>query len=93
MVDVFVHTITQHRTDPVNANVQDRKAEGLQMTLIEEGPKVLVASTDYDASEAARINRAIVATRSFFESKDLSTQLSSQDIREPKLEAVLEAAA
>ena len=49
VVDAFVHTIEQYLTYPVNAKVQDRMAEGLLLTLIEEGPKLLAAPTDYEA--------------------------------------------
>lgn len=41
VVDAFVHTIEQYLTYPVDAKVQDRFAEGLLLTLIEEGPKAL----------------------------------------------------
>ncbi|WP_018693797.1 iron-containing alcohol dehydrogenase [Algicola sagamiensis] len=41
VVDAFIHVIEQYLTYPVNAKVQDRFAEGLMQTLIEEGPKVL----------------------------------------------------
>jgi NADP-dependent alcohol dehydrogenase len=49
VVDAFVHTVEQYLTYPVNAKVQDRMAEGLLLTLIEEGPKVLENPSDYDA--------------------------------------------
>ena len=48
MVDAFVHVIEQYLTYPVNAQVQDRFAEGLLQTLIEIGPKILEDSADYD---------------------------------------------
>ncbi|MFK9866893.1 iron-containing alcohol dehydrogenase, partial [Escherichia coli] len=49
VVDAFVHTIEQYLTYPANAKVQDRMAEGLLLTLIEEGPKLLANPSDYDA--------------------------------------------
>ncbi|MET3703321.1 iron-containing alcohol dehydrogenase [Citrobacter sp. UYEF32] len=49
VVDAFVHVLEQYVTFPVNAKVQDRLAEGLLNTLKEEGPKVLVNPTDFDA--------------------------------------------
>lgn len=49
VVDAFVHTVEQYLTYPVNAKVQDRLAEGLLLTLIEEGPKLLATPDDYDA--------------------------------------------
>ena len=48
MVDAFIHVMEQYLTYPVNAQVQDRFAEGLLQTLIEIGPKVLEDSADYD---------------------------------------------
>lgn len=48
VVDAFVHVIEQYLTYPVNAQVQDRFAEGLLQTLIEIGPKILEDSADYD---------------------------------------------
>lgn len=49
VVDAFVHVMEQYMTHPVDAKVQDRFAEGLLLTLIEEGPKTLAAPEDYDA--------------------------------------------
>lgn len=48
VVDAFVHVMEQYLTYPVDAKVQDRFAEGLLLTLIEEGPKALAAPQDYD---------------------------------------------
>lgn len=48
IVDAFVHTVEQYLTYPVNAAVQDRFAEGLLQTLIEEGPKALSDPENYD---------------------------------------------
>lgn len=48
VVDAFVHVIEQYLTYPVNAPVQDRFAEGLLQTLIEEGPKALSQPDDYE---------------------------------------------
>ncbi len=50
VVDAFVHVIEQYLTYPVNSPLQDRFAEGILLTLIEEGPKVLANRTDYDAA-------------------------------------------
>lgn len=50
IVDAFIHTMEQYLTYPVNAPVQDRFAESLLTTLIQEGPKVLADRTDYDAA-------------------------------------------
>jgi NADP-dependent alcohol dehydrogenase len=48
VVDAFVHTMEQYLTIDVNAKVQDRFAEGLLLTLIEEGPKTLNSETKND---------------------------------------------
>jgi NADP-dependent alcohol dehydrogenase len=48
IVDAFVHTIEQYLTYSVNAKVQDRFAEGLLLTLIEDGPKIFVPETSKD---------------------------------------------
>lgn len=47
-IDAFVHIMEQYLTYPVNSPVQDRFAEGLLLTLIEEGPKALANPEDYD---------------------------------------------
>ena len=48
VVDAFVHVMEQYLTYPIGAKVQDRFAEGLLQTLIEEGPKALSAPSDVD---------------------------------------------
>ncbi|TNI32807.1 alcohol dehydrogenase [Aeromonas dhakensis] len=48
VVDAFVHILEQYLTYPVNAKVQDRFAEGLLLTLLEEGPKALVEPENYE---------------------------------------------
>lgn len=48
VVDAFVHVMEQYMTYPVNSPVQDRFAEGLLRTLVEEGPKALANPQDYD---------------------------------------------
>lgn len=58
VVDAFVHIIEQYLTYPVNAPVQDRFAEGLLQTLIEQGPLALSQPDDYDV----RANLMWVAT-------------------------------
>ena len=58
VVDAFVHIIEQYLTYPVNAPVQDRFAEGLLQTLIEEGPLALSQPDNYDV----RANLMWVAT-------------------------------
>ncbi|MDD4321282.1 MAG: iron-containing alcohol dehydrogenase [Acidaminococcaceae bacterium] len=48
VVDAFIHVMEQYMTYPVAGMVQDRFAEGLLLTLIEEGPKALEAPEDYN---------------------------------------------
>ena len=50
VVDAFVHVMEQYLTFPVNSPIQDRFAESILKTLVEEGPKVLANRTDYDAA-------------------------------------------
>ncbi len=49
IVDAFVHVTEQYLTYDVNTPLQDRQAEAILMTLIEEGPKVLAHPKDYGA--------------------------------------------
>jgi NADP-dependent alcohol dehydrogenase len=49
VVDAFVHVIEQYLTYPVNAPIQDRFAEAILLTLIEEGPKAYANPADYDS--------------------------------------------
>ncbi len=55
VVDAFVHVIEQYLTYPVNAKVQDRFAEGLMLTLIEDGPKALTKENGDDIAVRANI--------------------------------------
>jgi NADP-dependent alcohol dehydrogenase len=48
IVDAFVHVLEQYLTFPVHASLQDRQAEALLLTLIEEAPKVVANPTDLD---------------------------------------------
>lgn len=49
IVDAFVHVTEQYLTYQVNAPLQDRFAEAIMVTLIEEGPKAYENPADYDA--------------------------------------------
>ncbi|MCG7533310.1 iron-containing alcohol dehydrogenase [Psychrobium sp. MM17-31] len=55
VVDAFVHIMEQYLTYDVNAKVQDRFAEGLLQTLIEEGPKALASESKEDLEVRANI--------------------------------------
>jgi alcohol dehydrogenase YqhD (iron-dependent ADH family) len=48
VVDAFVHTVEQYVTYPVDGKIQDRFAEGILLTLIEDGPKALKEPENYD---------------------------------------------
>ena len=45
IVDAYVHVMEQYLTYPVNSPVQDRFAEGIMLTLIEEGVKGSIWNT------------------------------------------------
>jgi NADP-dependent alcohol dehydrogenase len=47
IVDAFVHTMEQYLTHPSDAPLQDRQAEAVLQTLVEEGPKALEHPNDY----------------------------------------------
>lgn len=49
IVDAFVHVTEQYLTYPAQSPLQDRQAEAILLTLIEEAPKVLANPKDYDA--------------------------------------------
>jgi NADP-dependent alcohol dehydrogenase len=49
VVDAFVHVMEQYLTYPVNAKIQDRFSEGILLTLIEEGPKLMADLQDIEA--------------------------------------------
>jgi len=55
VVDAFVHVMEQYLTDDVNAKVQDRFAEGLLLTLVEEGPKALANESRLDMDVRSNI--------------------------------------
>lgn len=48
VVDAFVHVMEQYMTYPAAGKVQDRFSEGLLLTLLEEGPKALQDTENYD---------------------------------------------
>ena len=59
IADAFVHVMEQYLTYPADAPLQDRQAEALVKTLIEEGPKVLRRPRHF----AARANLVWCATQ------------------------------
>ncbi|MCM5558336.1 iron-containing alcohol dehydrogenase [Pleomorphomonas sp. JP5] len=58
VVDSFMHVLEQYLTYPVGAKVQDRFAEGLLLTIMEDGPLALSEPTNY----AVRANLMWAAT-------------------------------
>ncbi|WP_341675563.1 alcohol dehydrogenase [Niveibacterium sp. SC-1] len=58
VVDAFVHVMEQYMTFPADAKIQDRFAEGILLTLIEEGPRALAEPQNY----AVRANVMWAAT-------------------------------
>ncbi len=48
VVDAFVHTVEQYVTYPVDGKIQDRFAEGILLTLVEDGPKALQEPENYN---------------------------------------------
>lgn len=48
IVDTFVHVMEQYMTYHASAPLQDRQAEAILLTLIEESPKALASPEDYD---------------------------------------------
>jgi NADP-dependent alcohol dehydrogenase len=59
VVDAFIHTTEQYLTYPADAPLQDRQAEALLRTLVEEGPKALSDPRNY----AVRANLMWCATQ------------------------------
>ncbi|MGW8258432.1 MAG: iron-containing alcohol dehydrogenase, partial [Thermoguttaceae bacterium] len=49
IVDAFVHVMEQYLTFDMNSPLQDRQAEAILLTLIEEGPKALANPKSYSA--------------------------------------------
>jgi NADP-dependent alcohol dehydrogenase len=49
IVDAWAHVMEQYATYPANAPLQDRQAEAILLTLLEEGPQTLKNLTDLDA--------------------------------------------
>jgi NADP-dependent alcohol dehydrogenase len=49
IIDIFVHVIEQYLTYDVNAPLQDRQAEAILLTLIDEAPIILSNKNDYNS--------------------------------------------
>jgi NADP-dependent alcohol dehydrogenase len=49
IVDAYVHVMEQYLTFDVNSPLEDRQAEAILLTLIEEGPKALANPKSYSA--------------------------------------------
>lgn len=48
IVDTFVHVMEQYMTYPTYAPLQDRQAEAILSTLVEEGPKAIAEPKNYE---------------------------------------------
>jgi NADP-dependent alcohol dehydrogenase len=48
IVDTFVHVLEQYMTHDINTPLQDRQAEAVLKTVVEEAPKVIADPRDYD---------------------------------------------
>ena len=49
IVDAFVHVCEQYVSEPVDAPLHDRFAEGILLTLVEQGPRVMASPSDLAA--------------------------------------------
>ncbi len=49
IIDTFIHVTEQYLTYPVGASLQDRQAESILLTLIEEAPKVFANPKNHSA--------------------------------------------
>ena len=49
IIDTFIHTVEQYITYDVDTPLQDRQAEAILNTLIEEAPKIMAEPADYNA--------------------------------------------
>lgn len=61
IVDTWMHVVEQYLTYPMGTPLQDRQAEAILQTLLEEAPKVLKNPRDYDV----RANLMWCATMAF----------------------------
>ena len=50
IIDAFIHVIEQYLTFPNKAEIQDRWAEGVMLSLIEYGPDYVLKDFDYDVA-------------------------------------------
>lgn len=48
IVDSFIHVFEQYMTTHIGTPLQDRQAEAILTTLLEEGPKAILSNKDYD---------------------------------------------
>ena len=59
ILDIFVHVLEQYLTIPANGKLQDRFAEGILRTLIEEAPVVLKEPDNYEARSNIMLSAAM----------------------------------
>ncbi|MBB6482375.1 iron-containing alcohol dehydrogenase [Spirochaeta isovalerica] len=48
IVDAWVHVLEQYMTTSLDSPLQDRQAEAVLLTLLEEGPKAVLSNKDYE---------------------------------------------
>jgi NADP-dependent alcohol dehydrogenase len=49
IIDAFAHVLEQYMTYPVHSPLQDRQAEAILLSLLQEGPKVMAHPQDYNS--------------------------------------------
>lgn len=59
ILDIFVHVLEQYLTVPVNGKLQDRFAEGILQTLIEEAPIAMKEPANYEARSNIMISASM----------------------------------
>lgn len=82
ILDIFVHVLEQYLTYPVNGKLQDRFAEGILKTLIEDAPVLMKEPDNYEARSNIMIS-ASMAMNGFLRAgvpMDWATHMISHEI-------------
>ncbi len=53
IADAYTHVLEQYMTSPSSADLQERIAESILISLQETAPKVMSGNFDYDAAETS----------------------------------------
>lgn len=82
IVDIFIHVTEQYVTCPEYAPLQDRQAEALLSTVVEQGPKALAEPDNYDVRATLMwcATQALNGTISRGVPQDWSTHTIAQEI-------------